>query len=216
LQPFTLVCDPGVDDVVGLAVLVGAGHPPARVVAVSGNVTSATAARVAAGACALFRLDVPVFEAGDDRPARPTSRHGDDGFVGLASELPHASWSALAAPIGGDVLATAPMTVVARGRERGRVLWQGGGFNHDADPEAAAHVPCEVVPIEVAGRVRIEPGGPPVIAEAMRRYGAVLHDAVAAVAWYRADLFDWVASRAVDVYAEAVSEEIASMLSRVL
>src|SRR5206468_2629830 len=116
------------------AVLAGAGHVPIRIVATAGNVTSATAARVAAGACALLGLDVPVFEARDVRPARVASHHGDDGFVGLAGELPDGRVTELAGDVSGDLLVTAPMTVVARWGDRGRVLWQGAGFNHDADP----------------------------------------------------------------------------------
>jgi hypothetical protein len=208
------VCDPGVDDVVALAVLAGAGHLPARVVATAGNVTSVTAARVAAGACALLAIDVPVLEARDSRPARVSSHHGDDGFVGLASELPDAPVSGPSGPVSGDVLVTAPMTTVATWTDRGRVLWQGGGFNHDADPGAAASVHCDVVPVDVAGRVTVPACGPPVLAEAMRRYGSIVHDAVAAVAWYRPELFTWADREAVDLDVDAVRDEIVDMVSR--
>lgn len=76
-----------VDDVVALAVLVGLGRTPARVVAVAGNVQADLAARNAAGALALLGLDVPVLQ-GAKGTVRDGGRHGADGFVGLASRLP--------------------------------------------------------------------------------------------------------------------------------
>jgi hypothetical protein len=217
LQPFTFVCDPGVDDVVALAVLVGAGRAPARVVATAGNVTSAVAGRVAAGACALLRVDVPVLLAPGGSATRAGSRHGDDGFVGLADRLPAGEPTIPMDDLSGDLLVTAPLTVVADAATRGRVLWQGGGFNEDADPAAAAAVECDVVPVDVAGSVTVDAGelaGPALLVEAVRRYGPVLHDAVAAVAWYRPELFTWERRRAIDVDAEAVRSEIGSVLRR--
>ena len=211
------MCDPGVDDVIALAVLAGAGRPPARVVAVSGNVSSATAARVASGACALLGLDLPVLVATDARAARAASHHGDDGFVGLADQLPLGRSAEPLRALDGDVLVTAPMTVVARFGLAGRALWQGGGFNEEADPTAASVVECEVVPVELAARVHLDVNeleGPDLLIEAVRRYGAVVHDAVAAVAWYRPELFTWEGRRAVDLDVDAVRREIADMVSR--
>lgn len=213
------MCDPGVDDVVALAVLVGAGRPPATVVATGGNLPGAAAGRIAAGACAFLGMDVPVLLAPGSGPRRAGSRHGDDGFVGLADQLPVGRPLLPMNDLGGDMLVTAPLSVVAAaGASRdGRVLWQGGGFNQEADPGAAEAVDCDVVPVDVSGRVTVDVDaleGPALLVEAVRRYGPVLHDAVAAVAWYRPELFVWRQRRAVDVDAEAVRWEIASMLRR--
>lgn len=183
--------------------------------ATAGNVTSAIAGRVAAGACRLLGLDAPVLLASGGE-ARLASPHGEDGFVGIADQLPAGRPGVPMDDLGGDLLVTAPLTVVATSATPGgRVLWQGGGFNEEADPAAAGAVECDVVPVHVAERVTIdadELDGPALLVEAVRRYGPVLHDAVAAVAWYRPELFVWEQRRAADVDVEAVRTEIASML----
>jgi hypothetical protein len=96
-------------------------------------------------------------------------------------------------------------------------MWQGGGFNEDADPDAADSVECDVVPVDLAGRVELDVDhlrGPELLIDALRRYGPVVHDAVAAVTWYRPELFAWTGHRAVDVDADAVRREISDMVSR--
>lgn len=213
----TLVCDPGVDDVVALAVLVGLGAAPAAVVATDGNVAATTSARVAAGACALLGLEVPVLVAGGGT-VRSGSRHGPDGFVGLGSQLPPAPPAAPLGSLAGDLLVTGPLTVVARHPVRGRVLWLGGGFNEEADPTAAGRVRCEVVPVPVSGRVVLpldDLDGPPLLVEAVRRFGPVVHDAVAAVAWCRPHLFAWQGGVAVEVDEPAVVGQVGDALASV-
>ena len=211
------MCDPGVDDVLALAVLVGLGAAPTAVVATDGNVPATTAARVAAGACALLGLEVPVLVAGGSA-VRPGSRHGPDGFVGLAGQLPPAPPAEPMVTLSGDLLVTGPLTVVARHPAARRVLWLGGGFNEEADPAAARRVACEVVPVAVSGRVVLPVDaldGPPLLVEALRRFGPVAHDAVAAVAWCRPGLFAWEDGVAVDVDEQSVVAEIRGALARV-
>lgn len=183
---WTLTCDPGIDDAVALAALAGRRRDPdlAAVVAGAGNVPVPVAWRNAAGLVALLGLDVPVG-AGSPRAlsgaaiARGPSSHGPDGLGGLADRLPPvgdppAEGGAL---VGGDVIATGPLTDVARalraGRRVARVVWMGGSasgidgaaavgaeFNAAADPSAADEVlgsaiRVGVVPVEITAQVGV-------------------------------------------------------------
>lgn len=185
-RPWVLTCDPGVDDAIALAVL--AGRPDCRVRAVvagAGNVPAELAWRNAAGMTARLGLDAAVGlgggRASDGSPIRREGgRHGDDGLAGLADRLPN-----VPAPaddgvpmIRDDVLATGPLTDVARALSAGqpvtRVVWMGGSsgegapdepeeiaeFNAAADPDAVEAVldaPLEVrvVPIEITRQVTL-------------------------------------------------------------
>jgi inosine-uridine nucleoside N-ribohydrolase len=60
-----VVCDPGVDDFLGLLVMTGAGSPPRAVIGTGGNVSSDLAYRNAAGTMALLGLDCPVAKGVD-------------------------------------------------------------------------------------------------------------------------------------------------------
>lgn len=185
-RPWVLTCDPGVDDAIALAVL--AGRPDCRlraVVAGAGNVPAALAWRNAAGMAALLGLDAPVGLGGaaatDGSPIRRDgARHGDDGLAGCADRLPAAPAPAADGlpMIRGDVLATGPLTDVARAlaadRPVRRVVWmggvtdevapdgpgEGGEFNAAADPGAvdavlAAPLEVRVVPIEITRQVTL-------------------------------------------------------------
>lgn len=181
---WVVTCDPGIDDAVALAVLAGRPGPAglAAVVAGAGNVPAPVAWRNAAGSAALLGLDLPVHRGSthtlDGEPiTRGPSSHGPDGVGGLAARLPAvgdppaADWP----PLPADVIATGPLTDVARalraGARVGRVVWMGGSvagvgavdpvggeFNAAADARAAdevlaSGVPVHVVPIEVTVQV---------------------------------------------------------------
>jgi inosine-uridine nucleoside N-ribohydrolase len=200
---WVVTCDPGIDDAVALAVAAGRGDCDLRaVVAGAGNVDALTAWRNACGLADLLGFDVPVAIGSaatvDGRPIRREGHaHGVDGLAGLARRLPHpgggppgARWAAPAgarnAPtdggslVGGDVVATGPLTDVAlalrAGRPVGRVVWMGGSyvpaadgpgpvgheFNAGVDPQAVdevlvAAVDLAIVPIEVTRRVTLGP-----------------------------------------------------------
>ena len=169
-----LLCDPGIDDAVAIATLAGLGVVPDRVVAHGGNVPAATAARVAAGMCALVGWDLTV-ERGPDLPVPIDDRyHGSDGFGGLADALlPDAPTTSFepGSLDGCDVLAVGPLTPLA-GERPERITWMGGGvagvgnvtavaeFNAWADPEACdwvltAGTPMYVVPLDATWQVRL-------------------------------------------------------------
>lgn len=179
---WVVTCDPGIDDAVALAVAAGLpGFGPAAVIVGAGNVPAGTAWRNAVGMAALLGLDVPVGlgdeSALDGRPiTRGPSSHGGDGLGGLAYRLPaHRGAPPDAAPlVRGDVVATGPLTEVARALRAGnpveRVVWMGGStpladgvdpvgseFNAAADPravdEVASGAELAVVPIEVTAQV---------------------------------------------------------------
>lgn len=184
---WVLTCDPGVDDAVALAAAVGGdGIELAAVVAAGGNVPAPMAWRNAAGMAALLGLDVPVGMGSTNsldgtRLGRGRSSHGRDGLAGLAGRLPASAPTAEAAvaPAGGlvhgDVIATGPLTDVARALRSGgpvrRVVWMGGSasgvdgagsvgheFNAGADPAAVDEVlgsgcRVRVVPIEITVQV---------------------------------------------------------------
>lgn len=196
---WTLTCDPGIDDAVALAVAAGvSGAAPGAVVAGAGNVPVDVAWRNAAGMVALLGLDVPVAAGSatalDGSPlSRGASSHGADGLGGLAGRLPPVDDrpGPHPPPVRGDVIATGPLTDVARALSEGaqvtRVVWMGGShagvtgvdpvggeFNAAADARAAdvvlaAGVPVRVVPVEITAHVTFAAGdvapwrsGPPV------------------------------------------------------
>ncbi len=180
---WALTCDPGIDDAVALVVAAGMpGIELAAVIASAGNVPAGTAWRNAVGLAALLGLDVPVAIGGEDALdgaaiIRRPSSHGADGLGGLAHRLPiHRGSPPDGAPlVRGDVLATGPLTEVARALRSGhrvdRVVWMGGSvacaagveaigaeFNAGADRRAAdevlaAGVPMWVIPVEVTVQV---------------------------------------------------------------
>jgi inosine-uridine nucleoside N-ribohydrolase len=180
---WAITCDPGIDDAVALAV--AAGEPEfavAAIVAASGNVPAGTAWRNAVGMAALLGLRVPVgIGAESSLDGTPITRgptsHGADGLGGLALRLPlHQGAPADGAPlVRGDVVATGPLTEVARALRSGQGLthavWIGGSvacarevdpigseFNAAADRRAVdevlgSGVPVRVIPIEVTVQV---------------------------------------------------------------
>jgi pyrimidine-specific ribonucleoside hydrolase len=124
-------------------------------------------------------------------------------------------------PVGAGVLATGPLGAVAAlvaGRDRPtRVLWMGGALGAgNITPDAEFNAWCapravnavvracpgvEIVPLDVTAQIvltdddlrTIDRGAVgSLLADALRsRAVAVVHDAVAAVAWVRPDLFHW-------------------------
>jgi inosine-uridine nucleoside N-ribohydrolase len=180
---WAVTCDPGIDDAVALATAAGEpGLDLAAIVAAAGNVPAGTAWRNAVGMAALLGLDVPVglgAETSLDGTAitRGPTSHGADGLGGLAHRLPlnRGAPPNGAALIRGSVVATGPLTEVARALRSGhpvdRVVWMGGSvgwaegaaavgkeFNAGADPPAvdavlAAGVAVHVVPIEITMQV---------------------------------------------------------------
>ncbi|HYF47073.1 MAG TPA: nucleoside hydrolase [Acidimicrobiales bacterium] len=222
--PWALVCDPGIDDAVALAVLAGLGAVPDLVVAVPGNVTPAVAARNAGGLVALLGLDVTVRAyAEPELPARDGASHGEDGLGGVAGRLPPTDEPDRLElhELPRSLLVTGPLTCAAAGPAPERLLWMGGAvaepgnvdgvaeFNAWCDPaavdEVLAAVPvAQLVPLDVTRRVRLreqdlaalEAGGEVarLLAQALRaRPKLMVHDAVAAVAWLRPELFAWEA-----------------------
>lgn len=182
---WVLSCDPGVDDAIALAVVAGRADCDVRaVVAGAGNVDAATAWRNAVGLAALLALDVPVgigsSLALDGTPIHRAGHvHGVDGLAGLSPLLPAPAAQATdGGPLlRGAVLATGPLTDVARARRAGqrieRVVWMGGSlpgtatptaeFNAGADPVAVNEVfgsvdDVRVVPLDVTAQVRLTAG----------------------------------------------------------
>lgn len=181
---WTVTCDPGIDDAVALALVAGRSDLAVdAVVAGAGNAPLPAAHRNAAGMAALVGLAVPVGR-GSSRSlsgaplARRPSPHGSDGLGGLADRLPGGARRQTPARVGAwqHVLATGPLTDVARARRRGHlvrgVVWMGGSvtglgssidplggeFNAGADPQAADEVlgsgaAVRVVPVEVTAQV---------------------------------------------------------------
>jgi inosine-uridine nucleoside N-ribohydrolase len=227
---WVLTCDPGIDDAIALAVAAGRQDCELRaVVAGAGNATAPATWRNAIGLVARLGLDVPVGQGSgralDGAPVtRGTTSHGADGLAGLSAALPGPP----AGPPGdgvplieGDVVATGPLTDVARavraGQRIGRVVWMGGSltpgvpeFNAGADPAAVnsllADARLAVVPLDATRQVVFAgdaldawAAGPPVARLcarlARRRFGTsgrgVLHDPVALVAALDPGLFEW-------------------------
>lgn len=184
--PAVVVCDPGVDDMLALMTLAGLGHVPDAVVATAGNVNLETAYRNAFAIGGWLGFTGPVARGAGSALSGPypdgiDAFHGPDGLGGTAGEMPGtgpadgggdpADGSGL---VGGSVLATGPLTVVAQALRAGnhisRVTWMGGAvavpgnvtavaeFNAWMDPEAAdevlaGDVDVTVVPLDVTHRV---------------------------------------------------------------
>ncbi|WP_158621517.1 nucleoside hydrolase [Streptomyces triticirhizae] len=150
--PYTLVCDPGIDDLVALLVLCGAGSPPSAVVATAGNTGLAASVRNAAGLHALLELDrlaVPLIEGTGSSLAGPypgqgLDIHGADGVGGTAGRLPGPRVAAAPfAPeaLRGRLLVTSPLTPVAhalRAGHRPEVTWMGGAWEADGNATPVA------------------------------------------------------------------------------
>jgi inosine-uridine nucleoside N-ribohydrolase len=174
--PIVIDCDPGHDD--AMAILLALASPEVELVGVTtvaGNQTLDKTTRNALVTLEIGgRSDIPVV-AGADAPLARELRtaahvHGETGLDG--PELPEPSARAVDADPGewlqpGVVLvATAPLTNVARWLERGirpdRIVWMGGAiaegnvtpaaeFNAFVDPEAAAAVFASGIPIAMVG-----------------------------------------------------------------
>jgi inosine-uridine nucleoside N-ribohydrolase len=174
--PIVIDCDPGHDD--AMAILLALASPEVELIGVTtvaGNQTLDKTTRNALVTLEIGgRSDIPVA-AGADAPLHRKLRtaahvHGETGLDG--PELPEPSARAVDADPGewlqpGVVLvATAPLTNVARWLERGirpeRIVWMGGAigegnvtpaaeFNAFVDPEAAADVFASGIPIAMVG-----------------------------------------------------------------
>ncbi len=174
--PVIIDCDPGHDD--AMALLLALASPELELSAVTTVAGNQTLDKVTANAIRVLDVvgetGIPVA-AGADRPLIHPARvagevHGETGLDG--PELPTPSARAVDADPGewlqpGVVLvATAPLTNVARWLERGirpeRIVWMGGAigegnvtpaaeFNAFVDPEAAAAVFASGIPIAMVG-----------------------------------------------------------------
>jgi purine nucleosidase len=177
------ICDPGIDDMLALMVLVGSSRPPVAVVATAGNCSAEQAYRNTVSIMALLGLDVPVGIGAAQGLAAPypdmgDPYYGDDGIGLISSELPLvASESRDGLPlIEGAVLATCPMTALAIAFEHEqpvtKVMWMGGAvadggnmtptaeFNAWMDPEAAdeilaSELPLTMIPLDITRQVSL-------------------------------------------------------------
>jgi inosine-uridine nucleoside N-ribohydrolase len=174
--PIVIDCDPGHDD--AMAILLALASPEVELVGVTTVAGNQTLDKTTRNALVTLevggRSDIPVV-AGAAAPLGRELRtaahvHGETGLDG--PELPEPSARAVDADPGewlqpGVVLvATAPLTNVARWLERGirpdRIVWMGGAiaegnvtpaaeFNAFVDPEAAAAVFASGIPIAMVG-----------------------------------------------------------------
>lgn len=179
--PSVVVVDPGIDDMLALMTIAGLGHQPEAIVATAGNTDVDTAYRNASCIAHALRLDCPVARGAKAAMAGPYPDpgdpfHGPDGLGGTAHRFPSGQGEhpdALSL-IGGSVLATGPLTVIAEalraGRTISRLTWMGGSvnvggnitpaaeYNAWMDPEAAddvltSGVDLAVVPLDVTQQV---------------------------------------------------------------
>jgi inosine-uridine nucleoside N-ribohydrolase len=174
--PIVIDCDPGHDD--AIAILLALASPEVKVIGVTtvaGNQTLDKTTRNALVTLEIAgRSDIPVAagaEAPLCRELRTAARvHGETGLDGPEPPVPAAG------PVETDpakwfgpgvvLVATAPLTNVARWLERGvrpeRIVWMGGAiaegnvtpaaeFNSFVDPEAAAAVFASGIPIAMVG-----------------------------------------------------------------
>jgi inosine-uridine nucleoside N-ribohydrolase len=190
-----VVCDPGVDDMLALMVLVGAGAPPSAIVATAGNVDAEVSYRNAAGIAALLGVECPITRGvavGLTGPYPDTGEpfHGPDGLGGVSPVLPATSTPDTSPnPIElmkGSILATGPLTMVAQALSAEQAIsdmvWMGGAVSHGGnmtasaefnawlDPEAcdqvlASGVPIAMIPLDVTHQVGLEPADLATMAE---------------------------------------------------
>jgi inosine-uridine nucleoside N-ribohydrolase len=188
-----VVCDPGVDDLVALFVLTGAGHPPSAVIGTAGNVGLEQAYLNAKGIVGLLGLDCPVAKGAGNAlhgpyPDAGDPFHGNDGLGGVGSSLPAVDSAQLREPLSlveGTVLATGCLTVIAAALQANcaisEIVWMGGAvagggnvtalaeFNAWLDPEAAdqvlsSGVRLAMVPLDITHQV-------PLVADDLYRLG---------------------------------------------
>jgi pyrimidine-specific ribonucleoside hydrolase len=188
-----VVCDPGVDDLLALFVLAGAGNPPSAVIGTAGNVGLEQAYLNAKGIVGLLGLDCPVAKGAGNAllgpyPDAGDPFHGSDGLGGVGSALPTVDAAELTEPLSlmeGTVLATGCLTVIAAALQAScdisEIVWMGGAvggggnmtalaeFNAWLDPEAAdqvlsSGVPLAMVPLDITHQV-------PLIADDLYRLG---------------------------------------------
>jgi inosine-uridine nucleoside N-ribohydrolase len=147
-----VVCDPGLDDMVALMVLTGAGCPPDTVVATAGNAPLPVVARNTAAIVELLGLEA-TLALGDDRALDEAYAadagahvHGPDALGGLGDALPDplpASWEEPRPDrTPAEVLVTSPLTWIARALDAGaaprRLVWMGGALETDGNTTACA------------------------------------------------------------------------------
>lgn len=184
-SPWVVSCDTGVDDALAFGVAVA--HPDFDMTAVVASAGNAALDDVVANTSAVLGLlgwEGP-FGVGDGVPITGEVRgyaayvHGDDGMMGQRGTLlpgPSPTPDGLSL-IGGNVLATGPLTTVARAlaanAEIDRVMWMGGNrragnvtkfaeFNAWWDPAAVdavctSGIPLRIVPLDLTEQVRIQP-----------------------------------------------------------
>lgn len=150
----TVVCDPGIDDMLALMLLAGAGTVPTHVVATAGNAALPVTVANTMAICAMLDLSLSVA-AGCDRalagpyPRWGTEFHGEDGLGGVARRLTaeHPLTPAgqarpfFPAALGGRVLAMSALTPVAMALRAGvtpLVTWMGGAYEADGNITAVA------------------------------------------------------------------------------
>jgi inosine-uridine nucleoside N-ribohydrolase len=174
--PIVIDCDPGHDD--AIAILLAVASPEVDVVGVTTVAGNQTLDKTTRNALVTLEIggrpEIPVA-AGADAPLRRALRtaahvHGDTGLDGPVlpepaarpAETDPAEWL----QPGVVLVATAPLTNVARWLERGirpdRIVWMGGAiaegnitpaaeFNSFVDPEAAAAVFASGIPLTMVG-----------------------------------------------------------------
>lgn len=182
-----MVCDPGVDDLLALFVLAGAGHPPSAVIGTAGNVDLEKAYLNARGIVGLLGLDCPVAKGAGSALLGPYPDvgdpfHGPDGVGGVGFALPVVDTDEGTEPLSlmtGTVLATGSLTVVAAALQASSdisdIVWMGGAvacggnmtataeFNAWLDPEAAdqvlsSGVSVAMVPLDITHQVPLGSG----------------------------------------------------------
>lgn len=184
-SPWVLSCDTGVDDALALGVAVA--HPEFDMTAVVASAGNAALDDVVANTSAVLGLLgwTGSFAVGDGLPITGEVHgyapyvHGADGLLGRRGTLlpgppPAPDGQSL---IRGDVLATGPLTTVARAVAAnaaiGRIVWMGGNlragnitkhaeFNAWWDPAAVdavctSGIPLRIVPLDLTQQVRIQP-----------------------------------------------------------
>jgi purine nucleosidase len=154
MSELTVVCDPGIDDMLALMLMTGAGLVPAQVVATAGNAPLPVTVANSAAICAMLGLPLSVVAGCDCALAGPypcwgTKFHGEDGLGGVARRLTaehllapaEATRPFFPAVLGGRVIATSALTPVALALRAGftpLVTWMGGAHEADGNITAVA------------------------------------------------------------------------------